>query len=336
MRRIASFKIAVIAIIVLLLAAAAGYSGYWFVTANALKVGLKAWTTNQRADGYDIAWSEPRITGFPLRFRIVLRHVALARGGPALYRVTAPLVTGEATPFDLSRWKVAAPGGARGTVQGVDGTIRAATMFGQVRIGPRHDRLALTAHTVTGEGATAGAIDAALTLPHQPPRSYHDPGLAARLQLFHLVLPEAVRPLGKTIESIAFDVTVEGGLPPGDWRAALREWSDSGGTVEINHAALQWGALRLEGNGTLALDQALQPEAAMTAAIINQDTLIDAALTSHLLTPGSAAVVKTVLDLLAKRGPDGTKRLTAPVTIQNQTLSVGNVRIGRLPTIRWR
>jgi hypothetical protein len=336
MRRPSGLRIVVNLVAVLLLVVVAGYAAYWLVVAQQLRGGLKAWAASERTAGYDIGWSGARVTGFPFRFRIALTNAAVARGRPALYRVTTPLVAGVAPPFDLSRWQIEARSGATATIQGINGTITARAIIGALRLGAANYHATLTARGVEGQGAKAGEINAHLILPREPPRSYHQTGLTAKVQLFHLVLPQAVRPLGKTVESVALDVTVQGGLPDGDWRQALTAWSNGGGDVEIPHAALEWGALKLEGNGTLALDPNLQPELAMTASIVNQGALIEAAVAAHMLNPGAAALVKTVLDLLAKRGPDGEMRITAPVTIQNQTLSIGTATLGKLPTIDWR
>jgi hypothetical protein len=189
---------------------------------------------------------------------------------------------------------------------------------------------------LAGAGAQAGEIEADIMLPRQPPRSHRDLGLAAAIQLFHLTLPKPVKPLGNVIEDFALDVHILGGLPAGDWRQALAAWRDAGGTVEVSRATLQWGALMLETNGTLALDGAMQPMAAMTASIINHDALIDAAAAAGVLPAKNTDLVKLVLDLIARRGADGRMRLTAPVTVQNGKLAIGNAKIGKVPRIEWR
>jgi hypothetical protein len=49
-----------------------------------------------------------------------------------------------------------------------------------------------------------------------------------------------------------------------------------------------------------------------------------------------ANLIKLVLDLLAKTGPDGKRRVTAPVTIQDGKLAIGKIEIGPVPRVSWR
>lgn len=323
------------ALAALLLLAVLGYTAYWFVTAGRLESGLAAWATAERAKGYDIAWSGARVTGFPTAFRIALSEGSLARGHPAAYRVTVPQLAGTAKAWDLNQWRLTMPQGAAITIAGIEGTIAAKAVTGTVRLAEDAAHITLAARDVGDQGALAGETDADITVPTRPAQTDRDLGFAARVAIYHLVLPEAVRPLGNTIESLSLDIDFDGPLPPGDWARSLAKWRDAGGTVELHHVALEWGALQFEANGTLALDRELQPEAALSAAIINHGALVDAAVAAHMLSPKSAAVVKLVLDLLAKRGPDGRRRLTAPVTIQDRTVSIDRAEIGKLPRITW-
>ena len=54
-------------------------------------------------------------------------------------------------------------------------------------------------------------------------------------------------------------------------RLAIRElvenwalWRDAGGTVEVDRMTFAYGPLKLEANGTVALDTGLQPQAAFS------------------------------------------------------------------------
>jgi hypothetical protein len=320
----------------LIVIAAGGYAAFWFITANRLQAGLENWAAGRRAQGDEITWAHASIGGFPTAFRIVLTDASLARGNPAAYRIVTPEVWGEAAPWDLSRWKIAAPRGATGNAQGVEATITAQSLVGDVALRAEDNRFDLSALHVTGDGAEAGTIAAQVTLPRRPPQNHRDLGLAATIQVFHLVLPRAVKALGDTIESFALEGRILGGLPPGGWRQSLAAWRDNGGTVEVARGAVQWGALELETGGTLALDANMQPVASMTASIVDQDALVNAAVAAGMLPKKNATLVRLVLDLIAKRGADGRLRLTAPVTVQDGRLAIGNAEIGKVPTIEWK
>jgi hypothetical protein len=301
--------------------AIAGYTAYWFTTAGRLRAGLEKWATDHRAQGYDIEWAKASVDGFPLTFRVGLVDASLARGNS--YRVAAPVVSGDAAPWDLSRWRIAAPRGASGTAQGLNAIVTAQSLSGEVMLGADDNRFDLSALRLAGAGAEAGTVAARIVLPRHAPQSHRDLGLAAAVQVYHLVLPRAVKALGSTIENFAIAFRIMGGLSPGDWRQALAAWRDEGGTVEVTR-------------GTLALDQAMQPTAAMTASIVDQDALIDAAVGAGVLPEKNTMLVKLVLDLIAQRGVDGRTRLTAPITVEEGKLSIGQAEFGRVPPIEWK
>jgi len=320
--------------LVALLVAAGGYTFYWFLTARSLQAGLDKWAAARRAQGYELGWRQENVGGFPFSFRIALTDAAIARGNS--YHVAVPEVVGTASPLELSRWRIAAPQGGKGTAQGIDAEIAAQSLAGEVNLGADSSTLDVSVRQVTGAGAAAGEIAGHFTLPRKAPASHRDLGVAASVRVFHLTLPKPVKALGDTIETFGADVSVMGGLPPGDWRQALAAWRDDGGTVELKQGRLQWGALRLEANGTVALDGDMQPTAALHASIVDQNALVDAAVGAGMLPKKNSLLVKLVLDLLAKDGPDGRPRLTAPVTLQDGKLAIGRAEIGKVPRIEWK
>ncbi len=324
----------VVLVLVLLLFAAGAYAGYWFIAANRLQAGLEKWATARRAEGYTLQWGKEAVDGFPLRFRITLADASIARGNS--YRVAVPEIAGEVSPWDAAHWHVTATRGATGTAQGVAATMTAKSLTGDVALADDATDIEFSILQLAAAGATAGQLTAHATLPRQAPQNDRDLALGATVRLYHLVLPKPVVALGDTVETVAVDLKVMGGLPPGDWRQAMAAWRDAGGNVQIDRADLQWGALRLEANGTLALDRDMQPIVALSASIVDHAALIDAAVAAGILPKKNSTLVKLVLNLLAKRGADRQTRLTAPVTVQNGTLAIGRAEIGKLPPIDWR
>jgi hypothetical protein len=321
-------------LISVLVVAAVATSGYWFWTANRLRDGLERWAAQRRSEGYTFTWSRQTIGGFPLAFRMALVDMSMARGNA--YHVEVPEIIAVASSWNLMRWHVAAPRGGRGTVQGFEAPIAAQSALGEIMLGDTASDFSISILGLAGGGATAGELVAHVTVPRQVPRSHRDIGLLVTGQLFHLVLPKPVIALGDTMESFAFDLAIMGRVPPEDWRQALAAWRDDGGTVELRQADLQWGSLWLQMNGTLALDDELQPTAAMTASIIDYDALVDAAMAAGTISRKNGTLVKLALDLIARRQADGRMRLTAPVTLQSGELSIGRATVGKVPRIEWR
>jgi hypothetical protein len=141
-------------------------------------------------------------------------------------------------------------------------------------------------------------------------------------------------PIGDRLQQVAIEGRVMGALPVGRITDSLSRWRDDGGTVELARLAADWGPLAVAGNGTLALDGALQPLFAASTAVRGYDKAIDAAVAGGYLAPGQAASAKIVLGAMA-RPEDGAPTVKVPLTIQDRVLSVGPLRLLQLPRIEW-
>ena len=155
------------------------------------------------------------------------------------------------------------------------------------------------------------------------------------LRVTSISLPRAVPSLGATIDSVTLSGALKGALPAGKLRDALAAWRDDGGTVELEQGTLRWNSLAASANGTLALDQTLQPMGALTATIENQNAVIDAAVAGGTMRAQDANLAKVLLGLMAKPGADGKQQLTLPVTLQNRRLYLGPAQIAVLPVVTW-
>ena len=90
-----------------------------------------------------------------------------------------------------------------------------------------------------------------------------------------ILLPKEARyPLGRTIGKAAIDAKLIGNPAFGQTPSrTLEAWRDAGGTLEVRRLDLVWGKFDLSGEGTVALDNALQPIVAMTASVLEEDEL---------------------------------------------------------------
>ncbi len=53
--------------------AAAGYTAYWFLAADAIENRVADWSESQRKDGWQLEAADTEVSGFPTRFSITLR-----------------------------------------------------------------------------------------------------------------------------------------------------------------------------------------------------------------------------------------------------------------------
>jgi hypothetical protein len=326
--------------IVLLLVAAASYTGFWFYIAAQLPPSIGTWAEARRAEGYSVRWDSLAVGGFPTTFRVTLANAAYAGTRPLPFRAAAGTLIGEARPWNLRRWRVRAPQGAGIEAAREGDTVTAATLDATVAIAADNDAtIDLTAHQIAAKAAAAALhiadAQAHLALPGRPPADHRQDGAQVTLQLMAIALPQAVPSLGATIDAVTLSGTLKGAIPPGQLRQALSAWRDDGGTIELAESTLRWGSLAANANGTLALDAGLQPIGALTATIENHDAVIDAAVAGGTLRANDANLAKVLLGLMAKPGPDGRKQLTLPVTVQNRRLSLGPAQIAVLPVITW-
>ncbi|HUC69973.1 MAG TPA: DUF2125 domain-containing protein, partial [Stellaceae bacterium] len=139
----------------------------------------------------------------------------------------------------------------------------------------------------------------------------------------------------KIIDELAVGATVKGVVPDGPLAQAVAAWRDAGGTIEVDNLRLQWGGLGFSANGTLALDQTLQPIAAFSGGIEGFDEILKVLVDTDRLTPEQASLVQIALNMLAKPGSDGKPQLTAPFTMQNGKMYLGPARLGAAPRIVW-
>src|SRR6266851_3111757 len=330
----------IVAIVMLLLVAAtASYAGYWFYIAGRLPEVIAAWAEGRRADGYSVRWDSLAVGGFPASFRVTLAGAAFAGARPLPFQTAAATVIGEARPWNLRRWRVNAPQGARVEAPSEGDTVAAAALDATVAIGADDATVALAAHQIVGGGAAAAlriaTADEPLVLPARVPADHRQGGARLTLRLMGIAVPRAVPSLGATVDAVTLSGALKGAVPAGQLRQALAAWRDDGGTIELEEGTLRWGSLAASANGTLALDTALQPIGALTATIENHDAAIDAAVAGGTLRADDASLAKVLLGLMVKPGIDGKKQLTLPVTLQNRRLYLGPAQIAVLPAITW-
>ena len=319
---------------------AAAYGGYWFIVARNLERGLAPWAAGLHAQGYDVSWQSVAVAGFPLRFRLRFAGAGLRTDRPAPLVLRSAELDATATPFDLRTWQVTAPSGASIDATALPAGIDAAALAGSVATTPTATVVAVTASDLTGrglaQGLAAAAFETVVTLPRQAPRSHRDPALSASASLRQATLPMVPTLAAGKIGLLSFAATLDGRLPPGPLAPALAAWRNDGGTVELERAHLEWGGTVIDLTGTLALDDAMQPEGALTATVAGADKAVDDAVDAGWLASRAAGFAKSVLHAIAAPDGKGADTLHLPLTLENQRLYLGPAAIAVLPHVTWK
>jgi hypothetical protein len=340
-------RLTILACVVLVLVIA-GLSAFWLYGAERLQQTVGILEANWRAQGGEISYENFRLDGFPMWFRIQVDKPMVARPhAHSPWRWEGPPVRMRMSPF-APRGRSLFPGKHRLdiTLFGNPVTLAIEARDAEARYRGRSNS---ALYAVLGDTLSVGVNG-------QPPltignldfevtrlRGVTDhlkPSAQFSFEIDNVALPQGSLPQQfrqRPIDLAVLQGQVLGPFTPDFNRAAAAAWRDTGGTVEIESLDLRWGPLKLVAVGTMALDENLQPLAALTATISGFNETIDALAGTGVLQKNEADSAKTLLGLLAKppRLLGGPPEITVPVTIQNQRLSLGPVALMTLPLIEW-
>ena len=334
-------------IVLLAVLVAAGGASFlvWRWAEGQMADGVAAWADSMRAQGWKIAVGAPERGGWPLAAAFTLPDVAVAAGPelPGQATWTAQRVTlradvlrpyqlvarvagqqtvqyggGPAIPFSADRFEVTIPlpAGAPPRAAALDAA--------GLRFGPPAD------------GMTVGLLEGQSTW--NTAAGTGQPAVTLRLSAEAIALPPASHPpLGSNIASATIDSTLSGPLPPpGGFSAMAAAWRSGGGTLDLSHIAIGWGPLGVTGGVTLSLDAAMQPAGTANLRLVGYDDALADLAAEHVLSAHAAQAAKAVLGLLAQSAQGGgAAGIAVPLTLRDQTLSMGLFPLARLPRLLW-
>ena len=327
--------------------AVAGYTGYWFIAAGEIGERIDDWAEKQRAEGLEIESEGTFVSGFPLRFEITLRAPRIhdTRNG---WRWATDSLRAEASAWDFS--EVTVYPDRRNSVQvlveggewhAIDAQIDGGRLVVRLDGDRRFREVALDLHGVEVAGvwpervAQIGSLQANGV-------AIDDDGTGEQVLKTAIAVRDATLPsdlaegLGETLDFLDIDASVVGAIQSErGTNEAITAWRDAGGTLELNDFRVRWGPLGIESAGTIALDGAMRPIAALTADIIGYGDVIDALIMSNMIPLGDAFIAKVAFNMLAEKPEDGGPPVLrgVPVTAQDGTLTVATIKVAELPPL---
>lgn len=326
------------------------YCGLWFALASNIRSLSEDWIVEQQRAGWAIAVEDVRLTGFPGWPNLVVDNTSVTApvedGG---WSWSADSLTLVPQALDLRHMTVQAPGRHELSAPWTaDQTWALDTdRFDFEFELDAHDRLQMgRVHLANAEvtdpnalpliGATRLDLTLALT-----PGRLTDPGAEDTFARFTSAA-DAVRlavslpPFERVIRTAQLDADLVGRLEPGRLSEALNAWRQGGGTLEVRKVRLDWPPLAIAGDGTVSLDERLQPIAAFSARITGFQDTLRALETQGIIPRGQSSSALVILNLLSNtpRGSD-TPELTIPVSVQDQRLSVGPFNVLEIPDVVW-
>jgi len=330
--------------IILCVALGAAYTGYWFWLARTFEQQLALWIEQQRASGYTVVYSEPQISGFP--FRMQVRVLSPEIG--SLSQRTAWRWLGANTEIFVAPWQplnltVNADGKhelvllSAGAHRRFDVILPNATAEIDLSPSGQPKRVEVNIPWAIVVDETAEYEVGHINWRHETVESRTSSlgtAIVFRLIADSIPIADTQSVLGSVVRHAELEGRIQELVPANTLRATIEGWREIGGTVEVTRFAAGWGPLALTADGTLALDQSLQPIGAFTATVRGYNETVDAAVAAGYMTTAQGAAAKVWLNSKAETD-DGGSKVKLPITIQDGFVSMGPVKLAQLRPIEW-
>ena len=330
-----------IGMVVLTLAVVAGvWTAYWLYMVDRVEKGIDDWIANQQRQGVRFSYESLEVSGFPfwLNVRMEGASMLLERGQSWEWR--PPVLAASIRPWRLTE---------------IDVDLSGSHQFvGARRVNLMSRKLGAVIHvqgrgawrgTLKGEGVSAEFSRVGTLSAKRVALNVHWGGnrLAAgqsplRLDLDgdNIEVPAAWSlPLGRGVAKLRLAAYVAGPLKLLRDRDVLVRWRDDGGTLELSRLSLEYGPLLVDGDGTFALDDDLQPMGTFVARAEGLMETLDALRLRNMIGIGQATAVKLMLMVLAHQSAGGPPRLEAPLTLQDREVTLKSLPIMKVPRIDW-
>lgn len=334
-----------IALVVLLVVAGGASFLMWRWAESQLADGLATWRNAMHAQGWTVASGPPERGGWPMAADLTLPDFAVT-GGPEIPAGVAWRAARITLQVDLlqPRQLAVRVEGQQSLQYGAGTPVPfTADRFNAVIPLPSDappQSAALDAAGIRSaapaEGLTVGLLEGQASW--HPTAAAGQPAIALRLSAEAIALAPAARPaLGPNIASATAEGTLTGPLPPpGTPYAMASAWRSGGGTLDLNRIAVGWGPLGVTGGASFSFDEAMQPTGTANLRLVGFDDALTALAAGHVLSAHAAQAARAVLGLLAKPaqggGPAG---VDVPLTLRDQTLSMGMFPLAKVPRLLW-
>ena len=331
-------RLSILGLLALALAGAA-MAAYWHWSADRLAQWIDAWSAQQRARGYEIAYQGPEIGGFPLALKARLGQPVVA--SPKGWTWSAPSFTGHAwlwNPFEIvldlsGTHRVENSFAPSAGPLELDAAEASARLFfdggGQLARG-RLETRSLRLET----GGTEVSIDrlAAGAGPYDPGSGSRPQRIDIAVELSSVTLPvDRQEPFGRDLAYVAVATTLFGPVAGGEPGEVLRLWREGLGRLDFRRADVRWGALDIKAEGDISLDDSYRPVGAFRTRSRNPAAVIDRLLALGLIERRQAATANLgLLALPRETDGEGETRVLLPVTLRDGLIFLGPAPVARL------
>lgn len=327
-------------LLVVVVVAALGWGGYWFVGARAVESGLSGWIDQRRAEGWAADYASLNTRGFPNRFDTTIRelHLADPQTGVAW---SAPFFQILALSYKPNHVIAVWPPEQTLSSPFQNITVTNDRMRGSVVLYPgpslELDRsvFELEDFRMTSSLGWSASLDKGSlgTRPTVGKTDTYDIGFDATGVRPSRDLLEALNPGGTlpdVFERLHIETTVAFDAP---WdRFAIEDRRPQITRLDLDILQANWGEMDLHAAGGLEVDATGIPSGRITVRAKNWREMLQLAVASGAIAEGFAPTIERALELLA--GMSGNpETLDAPLSFQNGKVSFGPIPLGPAPTL---
>jgi len=321
----------------LLLLAAVAWTVFWLWSRGEARSRMDAAADSLRQAGYEVSWGERALGGYPFRLNVALRDVRLR--DPSGWALQAPRLEAEAYMHAPGHWMIAAPDGAV-FVRPVGGpvTVRGKLVrasLGQLRKRPpsfSFEGVDLSFQPAAGAApfalAAAGRVEF-----HLRAGPEDEGGVFVQVQN-GVARPETAlgRIAGDKPVSLEWNSTLSrmSTLEGADWSAAVRQWSQGGGAMNIRRVAFTAGEAALTADkGRLTADSGGRLSGVLDVSLRRAPQALVALAQAGAISPEAAAAATLVV--LARQGAGDSARAT--INFQAGQTTLGPVALAPAPKV---
>lgn len=167
--------------------------------------------------------------------------------------------------------------------------------------------------------------------------THQGPSVRMEMDLASLVIPKNLLPkMENQFAKIKFSTDLHGIFEGSNLKNILTNWTKQGGVIEINKMIVNWGKLKVLGNGTFALDENLQPIAVLSTKITGQNATINSMVVAGLIKASTGMLLSFITNAMANKKRAKNREIKISLAVQNGFLYLGPIKFLKIPKIRWK